>query len=488
MSRSPAPVSSRRVTFALWIAAALLMGGIGGFLSGLWFGRSEMIVVREPASENATLAPRAGVGDAAAGEEGAEQAPVNVAEATSPARDFGANGTRNPAPAESAGRPELNSALSVSGPLAAVGLPVGPGYARRGEPLPQVPVLAVADSMSRELVSLPVRAVRMLSDSARNRIYASTAGNEVVVIDARARSVVKRIVIGLSPADMALGVRGEKLYVINRFTTSRAIGVVDLKTLNVLPPLQLPGNPMAMSSDGAGRLFVMCAGETHTLFRIDEADGKVHDQLSDQRFRGEGFLACSQDGRRVYHGTGGTDPALLTSIATPRRFGKMSIVQERKDASGSGRDLVRSVNEVVCYPVAAESGPSTVPLLLGANFDQSAGEVQTPGPAGVSLFDPSRRFVCLASGNRPATIEFYELESQRKALSLTLGTEARAMAFDRTGELLYVATPDNVTVFGITPDQPATTAATTAAGKTTTNQATAAAIQQTPTGPMRGTR
>ncbi len=119
---------------------------------------------------------------------------------------------------------------------------------------------------------------RFLADPSRPRVYGTlTSSNSIIVIDTTSLTA-QTIPIGLAPVGLALSRDNSRLYVANSGSTSEAIGVVDLETLNVLPSLAAPYRPWDIAVGNGGICYLSpegtgAGGWAPRAMRVDTATG-----------------------------------------------------------------------------------------------------------------------------------------------------------------------------------------------------------------------
>lgn len=421
------------------------MGAILGFFSGYWFARDDY--------------PRpVGTGGEAA------EPPTSRRVKSRPAPDVefqdvlqsaaggmaiaGRDGSsRGPAPAPN----------NAERPLRSVGHSAGAIAGNEMETAAPAPVVVAANnvlltggnSITREAATIPVVAGQLTTDPRRDRVYASTSKHEVVVIDTTTNTVAHRVPMAHSPGAMCLSDDGSKLFLTNRDRPMQAVVALDLETLRAVDPLRVVARPDVMCNAGPARLALL--DRTARSVELIREDGRSVGRLQDARFH-TGFLVGRPDGKRLIHGTQGITPGRLTAIEIGED-GKMEIAEQRLDVRGAGTHLAISGRGDWLFYSTSFPGLNDLPLFSSSNLRHTFGRANPGSTLGVGVFSPDDRHFFVEGADRPNTLRVYETPGMNLKQALELGTDAVALAVNRTGEFLLVATAREILVFNVKGDR-----------------------------------
>lgn len=164
----------------------------------------------------------------------------------------------------------------------------------------------------RQLWGLTVN--RLITDPARNRVYASlNASNTVAVIDAAKLTLLKTIPVASEPAGMSISPDGNTLFVAEKGATNPVIGVIDLDALVTKPSLPAPFPTFDIAAGMDNRLFVTSWGDFAA--EIAQLDSSTGDLLAPfPSGLPYGLLQVSPDRKTLYLGATGFTPPTLYSI------------------------------------------------------------------------------------------------------------------------------------------------------------------------------
>lgn len=187
--------------------------------------------------------------------------------------------------------------------------------------VPLSPAFAQAGAVA---ATLPFKAVAMIADPVRPRMYATVAEtNSVHVVDTTTLTVTATVFTGSAPLSLVISPDGNSLYVLNTGSTVAAIGVLDLNTLQARPSLTLPDVPAAIAAGLDGRVYALLPGLDRAVYpdhygcrvyQIDAVTNTVQTVYSLLDTVGT-FLQASPDGRTLYL-AGGADIRLY-DVSTP---------------------------------------------------------------------------------------------------------------------------------------------------------------------------
>ncbi len=164
----------------------------------------------------------------------------------------------------------------------------------------------------RQLWGLTVN--RLITDPARNRVYASLpASKTVAVIDGARLTLLKTIPVASEPAGMTISPDGNTLFVAEKGATTPVIGVIDLDALVAKPSLPAPFPTLDIAAGMDNRLFVTSWGDS--VPEIAQLDSSTGDLLAPfPSGLPYGLLRVSPDRKTLYLGATGFTPPTLYSI------------------------------------------------------------------------------------------------------------------------------------------------------------------------------
>lgn len=290
---------------------------------------------------------------------------------------------------------------------------------------------------------------RLASDPVRPRVYATVPStNSVAVIDTTTLTVVQSVFVGSNPVGLAVSADGSKLWVANSGSTSSAVGVIDLNTLQALPSLPAPNFPSDIEEGLNNRLYVTPASQSGGIMEIDAATGAAQGTFGGFEVYTGGSLEISPDRKTLYFANKGLSPATAmrfdVSAAAP------VVLQQTRFSGGNGEDLALSHDgRRLVFPNGAGNG--TPPY---TTFNLSSGDFgAVDGSFNVGPYPDQAAF------SNDDTILYHSADSQSKVLmfdtktyvqvgAIPLGSNpndsggynARDLAVDNTGALLFVAT------------------------------------------------
>jgi YVTN family beta-propeller protein len=117
---------------------------------------------------------------------------------------------------------------------------------------------------------------------AKRWLYAANRGtgtgpSNVVVFDTKARQIVTRIPVEVTPYQVVLSADGKNLFVSN--WSSESVSVIDTETNRLVRTVAVGMNPNDMKISADGRLFVACSND-NTVYVIDTRTLQVIERLS----------------------------------------------------------------------------------------------------------------------------------------------------------------------------------------------------------------
>lgn len=283
--------------------------------------------------------------------------------------------------------------------------------------------------------------IKFAQDPVRERIYATTTNNSVIVIDTNTATVAQEIFIGSQPHGLDVKADGSRLYVACSGSTTAGIGVIDLTTLTKLPSLLTPFRPAHIAAGLADRLYVTFVDDA-SIKQLNAADGVVQasigfPQVTDMA----AVLAITPDRKKLIYGDVGLSPARLKrfdvsgatlTFSQESIFGRVGENGERLMMSHSGNTF--------CYATGGGQGNYGIALIPTTDLNASIGIFQCDAyPANGSFnADDTVFYTAPASQNKVRifnTATFLETGSFQIANDESVGE----IICDRGGRRLYVA-------------------------------------------------
>ncbi len=121
-------------------------------------------------------------------------------------------------------------------------------------------------------------------------------GNQLLVVDAHAGSVIKRIDVGAVPRGITRSTSGDRIYVANSWDDT--VSVIDARTLEVVRTLKTGAEPNGVAIDHDGRTLYVANRLSDDISVFDLPSGQERKRLL--AGRGASYLALSPDGSRLY--------------------------------------------------------------------------------------------------------------------------------------------------------------------------------------------
>lgn len=155
---------------------------------------------------------------------------------------------------------------------------------------------------------------RLITDPARNRVYASLpASKTVAVIDGATLTLFKTIPVASEPAGLGISSDGNTLFVAEKGATNPEIGVIDLDALVARPSLPAPFPTFDVAAGMDNRLFVTSWGDfTAEIAQLDSSTGELLTPFPTGL--PYGLLQVSPDRKTLYLGTTAFTPPTLYSL------------------------------------------------------------------------------------------------------------------------------------------------------------------------------
>ena len=269
-----------------------------------------------------------------------------------------------------------------------------------------------AEAARGDLVkTFSLAANRLAVDPIRPRIYATLTGsNSVAVIDTSTLSVIKTIPIGSNPVGLAVSPDASKLYVANSGSTTSAIGVIDLETLQTLPSLWAPAGPSDIAAGLNGRLYLTPALQNGGIMQIDSTTGALQAEFDGDRqvfvYAG-GFLAMSPDRKTLYFGNAGISAATLASFDVSAATA--ALLQVNSSTVGSnGKDLqISHSGSFLGFAVGGGQGNYSIAEIPANNLAGSNGLLNTGAYPTNIAFSPDDA-VAYAAPDSQKTVKVFD--------------------------------------------------------------------------------
>jgi YVTN family beta-propeller protein len=284
---------------------------------------------------------------------------------------------------------------------------------------------------------------RLAADPVRSRVYATAPDdNAIIVVDTASLTVTSTIAIGLTPRGLSVSADGSKLWVANSGSTSAAVGVVDLDTLQVLPSIAAPNQPYDIEEGAGHRLYLTPLDNSFPggIMQIDGDTGTYQTSFDGSVFIGDsGRLDVGPDRNTLFFGTSGGSPSTLArfSISTATA----SLIQQTSNVGSVGKALrVSNSGQSLVFP---NSGGTSYKIPTG-NLTAVDGTFVTgayPGPAAFSNDDT----LLYHGAFGPIRIIIFDTATfvPLRTIPLTGDYDIQDLAVDRSGRWLFVATAES---------------------------------------------
>ena len=284
------------------------------------------------------------------------------------------------------------------------------------------------------------RAVGSLAtDPVRARVYATVPGdNTVIVVDTASLTVTHTIQIGSIPRHLAISADRSKLWVANSGSTTFAVGVIDLNTLEALPSLLAPSRPFDIEEGAGHRLYVT----RFTPFGQGgmEIDGETGAFLTSFGSFNGGLVEVNPDRSLLFVGDEGTLIKYDVTSVTP------SLVQQ---ASGLGSNLqglrVSHGGQFLVMPQGTGNGspPYTTFEIPTANITSINGSFNLgPYPVSSAFSNDDTLLYHGGAGTNRIAIFSTATFAQLGTVFLAGNSDIQDVAIDRSGRWLFVGMAD----------------------------------------------
>ncbi len=279
--------------------------------------------------------------------------------------------------------------------LVTVGSPIGP-YAyilHQDSPAPAAGVLSIIDTSTGAAINVPVgtypQGVAFSADA--KTAYVSSGDNNVVIVDAVAKSFVNSVAVGRNPLGLAVTPDGTRVYVAN--SADSTVSVIDA----------LARKPASPPTIGVG-------ANPHGV-------------------------AVSPDGKHVYVTNLADDTVSMIDVSvTPNTIATVGVGSKPYGIAVSG-GLV----------FVTSSGASTVSVIDTANANRVSTVTVGHNPIGIDVNPSSGAVYVVNSGDR--TVSVIDVGGGVAGLkvtnTITVGISPSYIAFNPTGTLAYVTNGDN---------------------------------------------
>ncbi len=170
--------------------------------------------------------------------------------------------------------------------------------------------------------------------------------------------MTKVIPTGSLPQGLAVSADGRKLWVANSGSKEAAIGVIDLRTLTVLPSLPAPNFPSDIEEGLDHRLYVTPFGQSYPdygIMQVNADTGAFEGYFGDFFVYHRGFVEVSSDRRTWFFGNRGLSASNLFKFDISGRTA--TLLQKVSFSGGNGTGLSVSHNSrFLVYPNAGGNG------------------------------------------------------------------------------------------------------------------------------------
>ena len=148
---------------------------------------------------------------------------------------------------------------------------------------------------SEQLKYLSPGAMAISADGSRLYVVCER-GHQLLVADAHAGTVIKRIDVGAVPRGIAFSPSGERIYVTNSWDDT--VSVIDARSLEIVQTIKTGAEPNGIAIDREGHTLYTANRLSDDISVIDLQTGQERKRLL--AGRGASYLALSPDGKRLY--------------------------------------------------------------------------------------------------------------------------------------------------------------------------------------------
>lgn len=325
------------------------------------------------------------------------------------------------------------------------------------------PSLRAATTSSNPAQSFPLVASRLVSDSARNLVYASISGeNTIAVINPTTLAVSKQIVVNAYPLGMAISPDGTKLFVT--LSGAPQIAIIDLHTETVLPSLTIETEAYSIAAGLGDRLYVTTSDQTGRLLQINALTGAtegVLDSGNSEFFAG--FLQINPARTELFYG----NDSLVSAVYRFDVSGPTAdLSQMTQSFIGFQADDLKLSHNGALLAYATEQGTGATPVIDPENLSIQYGSFNVDVFPGPLTFSPDDKIAYEVDAMEEYLIDKIYVFDTASFVSLAPLPVAYNFVADLvtngTGRYLFVAGSSSIDVYDLYVSQ--TTAATAVQG------------------------
>jgi hypothetical protein len=298
-----------------------------------------------------------------------------------------------------------------------------------------------------------VSANKFALNPTNNELYASTSSG-VMVIDTTTLAAVTIPVSG-TPMGLAVSPDGTRLYVAT--SALQQIAVIDIPSKTVLTPISLPYVPWDVAVGNNGQIYVTPGntGGYRGILQVDTATGSVMSETnatSPVFVYYNGMLQISADRNTLYFGNIGLEPGTLAkyniSTGVPVLLYKYS--SALLGSGSDGVDIYLTLgNDYIYYAAGGgNSGSASYVIDRIRTSDMSVqGALSTgtyPQVITTSL-DGNIAYTVHTTGGQ---IGVWNTETQAEITTYATTGQATALAIDNSGEFLFAVFPNQLRIYG----------------------------------------
>ena len=338
----------------------------------------------------------------------------------------------------------------------------------------------------------------MVRDPTLPRIYATTTGNTVIVVNTETLVIDAEIPVGVQPRGLDVSADGKWLYVANSGSVIHQISVIDLATLKVARMMSTTEEPLDVAASN-GKLFILTR---QSLQQIDESTGDIQADSNvpkpappgggmpkppdtsdppegyqktafilpgpeivrtgfDRNTVGAagparidvwvygGLIRMSPDRKTLYYGNTGVSPDTLYRIDVS---GLAPKVLQKVSLGSNGIDLTVSPGgDAVCYMAGSGNHGYGVSMLPARDIAGQIANFPTgPYPCNGAFSADGNWFYSAPMSQK--TVKIYDVKKGIQTLSFkTPNREFGHLLCDRTGSFLFACNGVNTSVNDLKP-------------------------------------
>ena len=306
--------------------------------------------------------------------------------------------------------------------------------------------------------SFALAAKHFVGDPARHQIYASiSASGEVAVIDTATLTVKETLSVGSGPEGMSISSDKKTLYVA--LSGEKAIGVIDLDNLSVLPKLPIAFEPRDIEAGLDDRLYIAPVDYNGDLIQVDATTGMTQSVLGN--YYENGFLEISPNRTSLYFGDTALSPGSLYRYDVSTSVPALDQMSDFNGVVGSGKDLKLSHNGLfLCFPSTSVGGVTQVNDSADLNVHLGTFTTgATPGPITFGPDDAIAYQYRIPEGQSPGDpfpgykVHLFDTATFRLlgTLEVSMGTVSDLIT-DESGRFLFVANEPGIEVYDLLAD------------------------------------